>query len=91
MTLAADIIDAAARFGWAVFLLAVIGAGVVIFVAEWQNAGRVVDPERLDLMTQLARDEADWDEDVWAGDVEDAMWRHPSNAHIRKWDEEMGA
>ena len=91
MTLAADIIDAAARFGWAVFLLAIIGAGVVIFVVAWQNAGRVVDPERLDLMAQLARDEAAWDEDVWAGDVEDAMWRHPSNAHIRKWDEEMGA
>ena len=99
MTLAADIIDAAARFGWAVFLLAVIGAGVVIFVAEWQNAGRVVDnadtlcpdSHRADLMAQLARDEAAWDEDVWAGDVEDAMWRHPSNAHIRKWDEEMGA
>ena len=87
MTILADIIDAAARFGWALFLLAIIGVIVFGAVAVFGTVTVLSTPEdRRPLPPTL--DERDG---VWAGDVEDAMWRHPSNAHIRKWDEEMGA
>ena len=81
MTLAADIIDGFAAVGWPLALLVLIG--VIVF----GTVALLSTPEdRRPLPPTL--DERDG---VWAGDVEDAMWRHPSNAHIRKWDEEMGA